>query len=610
MCGIVATSNTDHGIKFIIDSIKNLEYRGYDSWGVGGRNRYGGFSLNKRLGSITKEDIDYLIADYPANHNYGNIIGHTRWATSGLINTENAHPVIYDNVMVAMNGTIDNYKQVDEVAADIGRSDTYVLAHILNRLVGKYIYSNLNKHDPLRIPIDFASSLCSYLVNSLPNILVGEYSFVMVCRHRAIPELIGINMGRPLYASYQGDIASDSSVFSDKSHDKCIFIDKNQHVVSHRGKLLSYPFNKVDFQSFANRGNNECSLPHMHTEIMQQPKAIQDLNNVMVDSKQWDEFHREIMCQPRVHLVGCGSSYYAAKYGRYVLESAGIPAYAWHATELNFSAVDHNSDFVDSAIIAISQSGETKDVLSVVDKLKESGSDILWAITNKTFSSIVNKIGGRIINMNAGHEQGVAATKTFIATCYVLWLLSNDFDENPLDLSEYVEACVNRQIAANNLARKYKDYNHFLYFGSGANYPIAQEGALKLKEIAYVHAEAMPSSELKHGPIALIDDNVISLFIVGSDKRSKYVIQNMNEVKSRSGKIIAICTEYASKEAMDIADDHIVVPSLPHSCLGKHSQYLQAILNVVPLQWFAYYFAEARGLDVDKPRNLAKSVTV
>ncbi len=609
MCGIVGYIGPKQAVPVVLDGLKRLEYRGYDSAGVA-LLVDGSLSVVKRVGKIAA-----LVESLPSPLPGGTIaIGHTRWATHGEPSELNAHPHLdcTNEIAVIHNGVIENYVVLKRKLVEAGHvfrsaTDTEVLAHLVEEF--------LSRGGDLERAVRQALSQ-----------IKGTYGIV-VFSSREPDKLVAARNGSPLaigVGDHEHVIASDASAIVDHTRRVMYLEDGEMAVVTSESvrttTLSDIPVEKfvqeltLDLQEIE-RGKYDH---FMLKEIHEQPDTIRNAmrgrlfsQDLRVKLGGLEHVRDELINARRIIFVGCGTSWHAALVGEYLLEQiAGVPVEVEYASEFRYrNAVLGNGDVV----FAISQSGETADTLAALREAKAKGATAL-GIVNVVGSTIARESQGGVY-IHAGPEIGVASTKAFTSQLTVLSLITlliarekgvskdklsilvQELEELP-DKVEYVLKTSGRIM---EIAPEFKASRNFLYLGRGANFPVALEGALKLKEISYIHAEGYPAAEMKHGPIALIDDQMPVVVIAPMDAIYEKVISNIQEVRARKGRLIVIANE-DDDEISQMADFVIRVP--------RTFGYFGPILNVVPLQLLAYHIAVARGVNVDQPRNLAKSVTV
>jgi glucosamine--fructose-6-phosphate aminotransferase (isomerizing) len=609
MCGIIGFTGRREAAPILIDGLKRLEYRGYDSAGlITGTG--GVLHLRKKAGRIA--ELAKAVEASPVTGTYG--ISHTRWATHGGATDANAHPHTNSpgDIAVVHNGVIENYavlkeKLIEDGIAFRSDTDTEVIAH----LIGHYY------HGDLLAAVKHAISL-----------LKGTYGLAVVCK--AEPGVIvGARLGSPLVIGIGPDgnyLASDANALAGYAqqvvylNDRQIcqldgesWVIRNQDLDTVDAPLQDIAHYLGDFD--ADKGD----YPHfMLKEIYEQPETVANAMRGRLDTENATAHFGGLNLTPnqlrqidRVIMTACGTSYHAGLVGEYLFEElARLPVEVEYASELRYRNPPMGRD---SVILSITQSGETADTLAAMREAKRMGHTTL-AICNVVGSSIAREADGGVY-LHAGPEVGVASTKAFTSQCTVLSMLALYFGrtrhlsaiqgQRIIDELKALPAIVRKSLDCHanvrNIAAKYYGVSNFLYLGRQYLYPAALEGALKLKEISYIHAEGYPAAEMKHGPIALVDKHTPSVFLVPRGSVFDKVMSNMQEIKARGGPVIAVCSEN-DREVASIADDVIPVPDVP--------EYLQPIVCSIPLQLLAYEIALLRGCDVDKPRNLAKSVTV
>ena len=615
MCGIIGYIGNRQASPILLDGLRRLEYRGYDSAGMALQN---GLDLQilRRAGRI--DNLGVLVAEKNPQSHSG--ISHTRWATHGAPTDENAHPHRDQSGKLALvhNGVIENYQTLRDALKLEGHvfnseTDTEVLSH----LVGKY-YDASSEVDPVQCLI---SSVQSALTR-----VKGTYGIAVI--HTDAPDVIvGARLGSPLGIGLGDDehfLASDVSAIVAHTKDvvylndyDVVTIRKGGFDVKHlEGGVASVQVSRVDFtEADAEIGD----FPHfMLKEIYEQPQSIQNALRGRLSRDEATAILGGLQMSPhelrgidRIILAGCGTAYHAAMVGEYLIESlARVPTEVEIASEFRYRNVPTDRNTLQ---FVVSQSGETIDTLAALREAKRKGIKVL-GIVNNVASTIARECDGGIY-IHAGPEIGVAATKSFTSQVAVMTLLSlllgrirNLSSTDGLELIEEMEAIPDKITAIlkqadhiKEIANKYAHVEGMLFMGRQMNYPVAMEGALKMKEISYIYASGHPSAELKHGVIALVKPELPSVFIAPHDAVFEKNISNIEEVKARKGPVIAVATE-GHPGIEKVADDVIYIPRCP--------SVLSPLLTVIPLQLLSYYVAVARGCDVDKPRNLAKSVTV
>jgi len=611
MCGIVGYIGKKNSLPILIDGLKRLEYRGYDSAGVSIINDNNEIVSFKRAGKVL--DLDNSIDKDKFEGTIG--IGHTRWATHGVPNDINAHPHCDMEYLFTLvhNGIIENYKHIKEKLKEENYifhtdTDTEVLANLIN-----YHFKKTN---------DFEKAVRLALVE-----VEGTYGIACLCVKEP-DKIIVARKGSPLMLGIGNEetiVSSDASAIINHTKNVIYLNDGEMAVLGRNGFHLKTVedediFRDVEVLDFLLDEIEKGGYDHfMLKEICEQPDTIQNTYRGRINFDTGvaklgglENIADKLFNAKRIIITACGTAWHAALVGEYMIEHyCRIPTEVEYASEFRYRRPILNSDDV---VILISQSGETADTLAALREAKKAGATTL-GIVNVIGSTIAREVeAGTYIH--AGPEIGVASTKAF--TCQIMSLalitlmiaaekgtiskrklidLAGDIKALP----EKIKHMVNRKEEYKKVAEAFVDCRNFLYLGRGFNFPVALEGALKLKEISYIHAEGYPAAEMKHGPIALIDNDMPVVFIAPLDRTYDKIISNIEEVKARRGRIIAIAND-DDKNITDYADHVLRVP---------HTKALLAgIINVIPLQFLAYYIAAARGLDVDKPRNLAKSVTV
>ena len=611
MCGIVGYFGNKDSVPILINGLKRLEYRGYDSAGlvVIGDDQ---LHLLKKAGkvSVLESEVD----DHVLNGTVG--MAHTRWATHGEPNDINAHPHTDQDGKIALihNGIIENYNVLKQVLEKKGvKFQSETDSEVLVQLISKIYYT-----DGLSFPEAVQAALQQ---------VVGAYGIVAICKDE--PEImVAARHGSPLVLGVgEGEyfVASDASPIIEHTRN-VVYLDEGEMVVlKNDGYTISQiKDKKVVYKDISiiehdleaiEKGN----FPHfMLKEIHEQVNTITDTmrGRLQVDKGNaflggLSDYMTRIENAKRFYITACGTSWHAGLIGKYLLEEyAGIPVYVEYASEFRYRRTIIDNETI---IIAISQSGETADTLAAIKKAKQKGG-LTLGICNVVGSSIT-RITDCGVFTHAGPEIGVASTKAFTAQVTVLTMLAlllgrkkGMSKQQGMKLStalanvgKDVKTILSDTKVIEKIAWEYEKVDNFLYLGRGVNFPVALEGALKLKEISYIHAEGYPAAEMKHGPIALIDEKMPVLFIVPHDQTYEKVLSNIQEVQARKGRII-ILTDKKSKELEKLSDHIIEIPQ-------SHSRVFP-ILATIPLQLLAYHLAVIRGCDVDMPRNLAKSVTV
>ena len=613
MCGIVGYIGSKEAKSIVLNGLKRLEYRGYDSSGIS--------TLEEKLivTSKCKGKISALSSKVDNKNHKGTIgIGHTRWATHGKPNQVNAHPHHdQDNKFSLIhNGIIENHFTIKQFLLDKGivfnsETDSEVLVQFISYL---YKEHKLTFFDAVKLAL---------------KEVVGAYGILVLCNDEP-NKIIAAKNGSPLIVGI-GDnehfIASDTSAVIDFTRNilfledgEIVEIEKNCYKIKHidHDELVSKKIKKIEYSlEEIEKGDYEH---FMLKEIFQQPQSIADsfrgriLGNNRIKLGGIEDYYQRIIDSDYIYITACGTSWHAAQIGSYIIEEIlNKPVKVEYASEFRYRKSTINNK---SLLIAISQSGETADTLAAINKAKELGAFTL---------GIVNVVGSTIaretdcgIYMHAGPEIGVASTKAFTCQVSILVLLALYIAQKKnLDKSKEVDKIINNLITIPsivsdilklndeiyNISKEYSDSKNFLYLGRGYQFPSALEGALKLKEISYIHAEGYPAAEMKHGPIALIDNDMPVVFLVTKNGFNK-ILSNIQEVKSRGGKVLCIST-YKTESLSELCDHLIYVDKIDniHNCLTP-------LITSVPLQLLAYHIAVLKGCNVDQPRNLAKSVTV
>ena len=608
MCGIVGYVGPKETAKVLIDGLKRLEYRGYDSAGIAVFHR-GKVEIRRKEGKLTK--LEELIGSETFDGTVG--IGHTRWATHGKPSDENAHPHKAGKVAVVHNGIVENYLALKEILKSKGHvftseTDTEIISHLIDEFVQQG-YSSL---EAVRIALDKVKG--SYALGIL---LEGNEQSLIAARKES-PLVIGLGEGEYFIASDVPPILpyTRDFIFMEDG-EMALLSSKGVKVFDAKGGEVSRESKRVNWSPLmAEKGGYKH---FMLKEIFEQPRAVTDTIRGRLSEEMGDAILEDVHFDPkllkkirRINLIACGTSYHAALVGKFLIEGlCRIPVEADIGSEFRYrNPIIGENDL----LVAISQSGETADTLAALREAKRKGAMTL-AICNVVESSLARE-ADHVIYTHAGPEIGVASTKTFVTQLIILFLLALRIgrelgllssEEGKSLIGELVriphlmEEMLKTSSQVAKIAKKYLQARDFLYLGRGINYPIALEGALKLKEISYVHAEGYPAGEMKHGPIALIDREMPVVVLATKNDVYEKVVSNIEEVKAREGKVIALASP-SDREIVKKADDVIFIPETLPS--------LTPILLTIPLQLLAYYMADFKGTDVDQPRNLAKSVTV
>jgi glutamine---fructose-6-phosphate transaminase (isomerizing) len=598
MCGIIGYIGNKQTAPLLLEGLKKLEYRGYDSAGLC-------IIGDDKLKVIKKKgNISALAKEVKLDQMSGTIgIAHTRWATHGEPNEQNAHPHLDTSQKIAIvhNGIIENYQSLKELLIKDGiklssETDSEIVAHLIAKFYKK----------------DFEQAVRQSL-----ELIEGAFGIAII--HKDEEKIIAARRGSPLIIGL-GDgemfVASDVPAIL-KYTKKVIYLNDNEMAVITKDDYIikNLSGEKIDKKIEEIKWNVEQmekkGYKHfMLKEIMEQPAAIANtIRGRIKDGQIKLTVDFDISKMQRIMITACGTSWHSALIGKYILQQiAEIPTEVDYASEFRY----RNPILTDKdLVIAISQSGETADTLAALREAKEKKAKTL-GIVNVVGSTITREVDSGIY-LHVGPEIGVASTKAFtsqvvaliILALYIRQIKGLKIDKKILvalqDLPNQITKALKTEDKIKQIATQFKDINNFLYLGRGLSFPVALEGALKLKEISYIHAEGYPAAEIKHGPIALIDKNMPVVFVATKNNLSQKIISNMQEVKARDGRIIAIVNN-ATQEIKDLAEHVITVPEV--------DDILSPVINVIPLQLLAYHIADMKNLDVDKPRNLAKSVTV
>jgi glucosamine--fructose-6-phosphate aminotransferase (isomerizing) len=609
MCGIIAFTGSLDVIPILLEGLRRLEYRGYDSAGIATVDD-AGIHVRKRSGRIA--ELARALDDEPLAGLCG--ISHTRWATHGPATERNAHPHLDEaaDFAVVHNGVIENHLQLRQQLEDDGvvfrsDTDTEVLAHLVARL--------------------WSGNLVE-AVTRATELVRGTYGLAVVCRHEP-GTIVGARLGSPLVIGIGPGghaIASDPGALTNQA-EKVVYLDDRQICrITPEGwtvwtrDAVAVDCRMHDLRQVVDAIDDDLDgFPHhMLKEIYEQPEALTNAMRGRLDEADATAHFGGLNLDPRqlrgverIIMTACGTSYHAGLVGEYLFEElARIPVEVEYASELRYRnpPVDRNT-----ITLAITQSGETADTLAAMRESKRMGHTTL-AICNVVGSSIAREADGGVY-LHAGTEVGVASTKAFTSQVCVLAMLAVYFGRTRhlsasqgarlLDelraLPDAVREALRCHDVVKQVAQRHAHARNVLYLGRQYLYPVALEGALKLKEISYIHAEGYPAAEMKHGPIALVDEETPSVFLVPRGQVFDKVMSNMQEIKARRGPVIAIASP-DDREVARVADDVIPIPDVP--------EWLQPIVAAIPLQLLAYEISLLRGCDVDKPRNLAKSVTV
>ncbi|MBI5856915.1 MAG: glutamine--fructose-6-phosphate transaminase (isomerizing) [Sphingobacteriales bacterium] len=610
MCGIVGYTGPREAYPIIIKGLKRLEYRGYDSTGVALHN--GGLKVYKKKGKVA--ELEDAIVGKDLHAHVG--IGHTRWATHGEPSDRNAHPHRSASGKLAMihNGIIENYNQLKKELDNLGYSfssetDTEVLLNFIEEIKKN---NQCDLEEAVRVALKRVTG--AYVILLLDE----DNPDTIIAARKGSPLVIGIGKNEHFLGSDASPMLEYTKEVVYVNDYELAIVKPDELILKNLGNEKITPYvQKLDLELAAiEKGGYDH---FMLKEIFEQPQTIYDCLRGRLDASEGtitmsgiQQYAEDIMTANRIIMVACGTSWHAGLVAEYIFEElCRINVEVEYASEFRYRNPIINKGDV---IIAISQSGETADTLVAIENAKEKGAIIL-GVVNVVGSSIARTSHGGAYT-HAGPEIGVASTKAFTAQLAVLTMIalkigyikgtiSQDRYMNLLNelqqIPEKVAWTLKHSSTIKTLAQKYKDAHDFLYLGRGYNFPVALEGALKLKEISYIHAEGYPAAEMKHGPIALVDENLPVVFVATKDAYYQKVVSNIQEIKARKGKVIAVITE-GDESIAGMADDVMIVP--------EADEILAPMLSVVPLQLLAYYIGVAKEYDVDKPRNLAKSVTV
>ena len=610
MCGIVAYVGYREAYPVILKGLKRLEYRGYDSAGIA--LNADGINVHKKQGKVA--NLEESLNGSSLSATIG--IGHTRWATHGEPSDRNAHPHLSTSGRLAMihNGIIENYASLKQELDKKGYvfksdTDTEVLLNFIDDIL---IRNECSLEEAVRIAL-------KRVVGAYVIVLLDEQDpTTLIAARKGSPLVIGVGENEHFLASDASPIIEYTKQVVYVNDYELAIIKGNELILKNLGNEVITPFvQQLDLELAAiEKGGYDH---FMLKEIHEQPKTIFDCLRGRLDMANHEiimsgvqQYMDELKNANRIIIIACGTSWHAGLVAEYVIEElCRIPVEVEYASEFRYRNPIVNKGDV---IFAISQSGETADTLVAIERAKEQGA-IIFGILNVVGSSIA-RISHAGAYTHAGPEIGVASTKAFTAQLVVLTMMALKIakekntitDDRFVHLMEElntvpdkVSEILTSADAVKEVALKHADASSFLFLGRGYNFPVALEGALKLKEISYIHAEGYPAAEMKHGPIALVDENLPVLFVATKDTYHEKVISNMQEINARKGKLIAVVTE-GDRSVENLTGDLIFVP--------EADEIIAPILNVIPLQLLSYYIGVGRGLDVDRPRNLAKSVTV
>ncbi|HUB27766.1 MAG TPA: glutamine--fructose-6-phosphate transaminase (isomerizing) [Tepidisphaeraceae bacterium] len=622
MCGIVAYVGRKLAQPLLIEGLKRLEYRGYDSAGIAVIDQKNGLHVRRSVGRISVLENALQNGERLPEAHVG--MAHTRWATHGAPTECNAHPHTDDTGSIALvhNGVIENYTALKQFLTKRGHTfksetDTEVLAVLIGHL---YAELKAKNHTPNGV------SLLQRAVQAALHEVTGTYGIAAICKEEP-DTLVVARKGSPLIVGV-GDgeyvVASDSSAIVEHTT-QVIYLNDNELAVMRPGYFRTMTIDDMDINPVISQLENTIEAyelgeyeHYMLKEIFEQPLAIKNCLRGRVEQREGrivlggvSKYSRELTRARRFILTGQGTAWHAGLVGDYLMEDlAKVVTECTYASEFRY-----RNPIVEEAtvLVAISQSGETADTLAALREAKEKGA-LCLGIVNSVGSTIARETDAGIY-LHAGPEIGVASTKAFTCQCVVLTMLalflgrrkymSQSQNQEIIDglcaIPDQLEQVLKHSEEIKEIATRFCDRENWLFLGRGYHYPVALEGALKLKEISYIHAEGMPAAEMKHGPIALINEGMPCVFLATQGVQYEKVMSNIEEVRARGGKVIAVASEGDSE--IHRHSEHVVY--VPHVL-----EPLQPLLTVVPLQLLAYHAAVARGCNVDKPRNLAKSVTV
>jgi len=610
MCGIVGYTGPREAYPIIIKGLKRLEYRGYDSTGVALLNS--GMKVYKKKGRVAELEEAVVGKDLHAHTG----MGHTRWATHGEPSDRNAHPHTSASGKLSMihNGIIENYAQIKQELTKKGYTfksdtDTEVLLNFIEDIKQN---NQCDLEEAVRVALKRITGAYVILLMSEEN------PDTIIAARKGSPLVIGVGKGEHFLGSDASPMLEYTKEVVYVNDYELAIIKPDELILKNLGNEKITPFiTKLDMELAAiEKGGYDH---FMLKEIFEQPSTIHDClrgrldaANSLITMSGVEKNIEQFKNANRIIIAACGTSWHAGLVAEYIIEElCRIPVEVEYASEFRYRNPIINKGDI---IIAISQSGETADTLVAIERAKEQGA-IIFGIVNVVGSSIARISDGGAYT-HAGPEIGVASTKAFTAQLAVLTMMALKIAKEKKTISDEVYSnllfeldAVPEKVAAllksadiiKDIAEKYKDSHNALFLGRGYNFPIALEGALKLKEISYIHAEGYPAAEMKHGPIALVDENLPVIFVATKDSYHEKIVSNIQEIKARKGKVIAIITE-GDEVIPTLADDVYYVPPA--------DELIAPMLSCIPLQLLSYYVGIAKGVDVDKPRNLAKSVTV
>ncbi|MEP1035348.1 glutamine--fructose-6-phosphate transaminase (isomerizing) [Ekhidna sp.] len=611
MCGIVGYLGNRPSYPILINGLKRLEYRGYDSTGVALLEN-GEISVFKKKGKV--HDLEQIISKDNFESKIG--IGHTRWATHGEPNDVNAHPHVSNSGELALihNGIIENYGSIKEDLIKKGytfqsQTDTEVFVNFIEDIK---INEKLSLEDALRVAL--SKVIGAYAI----AIISSETPNKLVAARKGSPLVLGLGKDEFFLASDATPIIEYTNEVIYLNDEEIVVIENGEYLIKDAKDVPQTPYIQtleLELEAIEKGGHEHF----MQKEIFEQPISIADCMRGRLNAEKGElvlggirNHAKALQNAERIIIIACGTSWHAGLVAEYVFEDlCRIPVEVEYASEFRYrNPVIKEGDIV----IAISQSGETADTLAAIELAKNKGAIVLGVVN--TVGSSISRVSHEGAYLHAGPEIGVASTKAFTAQLTVLYMIAlkaafnkgtitdNKFREHLTELSlipNKVELALKSNEKIEHISDMFKNAKNFLYLGRGYNFPVALEGALKLKEISYIHAEGYPAAEMKHGPIALIDENMPVVVIATRDSSYDKIVSNIQEVKARKGIVIAIVTE-GDALIPTMADFTIEVPATHES--------LMPLVSVIPLQLLSYHIAVMRGANVDQPRNLAKSVTV
>lgn len=622
MCGIVGYIGNKVAQDFLVEGLKRLEYRGYDSAGTAMLDDSQRLQIVKSVGRVAA--LANQLNATPCNSHIG--IGHTRWATHGPATLPNAHPHIGgdDVLALAHNGVIENYAELRASLIASGyefasETDTEVVAHLIADALKRRLEESSNGQvDSHQVGMDAIKEAISRLRGTFGLVVIfRRWPDAIFAARLGSPLVVGIGKGEHFVASDASPLVGYTDRIVYLADHQVAVVTAEHLQVSHRDQgVIVHDVHELelDSQQVELKGFDH----YMLKEIFEQPEALRNTMRGRLSDDDATAVFGGLNLPPqqlrkirRIVLTACGTSWHSALVGEYLMEEiAQIPCEVEYASELRY----RNPPMDDKTLVfAITQSGETADTLAALREMKRKGHPTM-AICNVVGSSIAQEADGGIY-LHAGPEIGVASTKAYTSQCLALSMLALYFGrlrnlsynkgrkiiDQIREVPEKIEEALTTNERMLDIAKKYQGCNNFLYLGRHYNFPTALEGALKLKEISYIHAEGYPSAEMKHGPIALVDENTPSVFVMPKGFIYDKVMSNLEEIKARGGPVIAIAAE-GDERIEQIADDVVFIPQM--------DEFLQPIISIIPLQLLSYHVAVLRGCDVDKPRNLAKSVTV